>query len=88
MAGIIGGRTCRTCEHRTIRKQGPQEMVFCRRYPPTCVVVMGLDQRGNPISQIQSSYPCVDPNEPCGEYRRNELFADKEVAGATVRSDQ
>ena len=32
---------------------------------------------------FQSAYPIVNPELPCGEYRRSEVNAAEEVSGAT-----
>jgi hypothetical protein len=75
---IIGGRSCRSCEHR--RLTGRE--TFCYRYPPCVVVVPMPDGRGGMAAGFQSVYPQVDPNMPCGEYARSEVNAKTEIEHA------
>jgi hypothetical protein len=73
---LIGGKTCSSCEYRIAMNN----RMFCGRYPPQIFVVPVVD----PIAKAtvmapQSSYPQVNPQLPCGEYKRNDAYAQKEV---------
>jgi hypothetical protein len=76
MSPIIGGRSCRSCQHRRISGQE----IFCYRYPPTTHVVPVPGRDGKPTFGFQSVYPAVNPDAPCGEYLRSEVFAAEEAA--------
>lgn len=80
---LIGGKTCRSCEHR--HTQG--STVFCRRYPPQVMIVPVKDERGIATFGFQSAYPAVDPTMPCGEYRRSDLFAREEVEASAAATN-
>ena len=70
MAALIGSKTCHSCEH-IMRLQNN---LHCRRYPPVpFMLINGAEAR------IISSYPPVQPEMPCGEYKRNEINAAVEM---------
>lgn len=75
---LIGARSCRSCEYRL----ATQGKLFCRRYPPQNIGGLVPDSQGRPITMFMSSYPETNPVFPCGEYRRNEVFASEEIAAA------
>lgn len=79
MIGLIGGRSCRTCEHRFVQSQ----VILCLRYPPTLLLVPMKQPNGEIQPGAQSFYPQVNPDMPCGEYRRNEEYAALEIAAQT-----
>ncbi len=64
--------TCQTCQHA---RPGPQEGIFCHRYPPTAQAVSGptpptpAQPNGGWGTQIIRVRPNVTPDEVCGEYR-------------------
>lgn len=75
---IIGGKTCRSCVHRHAAAPG---QFFCKRYPPQLLLVPTPGPGGQMQATIQSAYPTVNPELPCGEYSRSEVYATEEVAG-------
>jgi hypothetical protein len=77
---IIGGKTCRSCEHRYVLNG----VVFCHRYPPVVLLVPMPGSNGQLQPGYQSAFPAVDPSMPCGEYKRSEAFARDEVSGAAT----
>lgn len=80
-ARIIGGRSCRTCEF----SRQENSVVFCLRYPPqvTAVVLPAPNGQGVGV-RVDSNYPPVNPDWPCGEYRRSEARAMDEISGPPV----
>ena len=78
MSGLIGAKSCRSCEWRW--KQG--QMIFCRRYPPQAHAFIQGDAAGRQNVVWQASYPIVTPEIPCGEYARSELAGAEELAAA------
>lgn len=78
---LIGAKSCRSCEHRLLKGAS----VFCRRYPPQTFVVPQQGPNG-PVMSPMSWYPPVNPEDPCGEYKRSEANAREEVmqAGAPI----
>ena len=81
MVGLIGAKSCRSCEWRLKTPQAPQ-VLMCRRNPPQVVVMPIPDPRANGQWGVNGFYPQVNPDWPCGEYRRNEANAAEEVAEA------
>lgn len=79
---IIGGKTCRSCEHRRLESQ----VVFCYRFPPHVVVVPMPGPNGQVVPGFQSAYPQVNPILTCGEYRRKEEFARDEIRAASTEA--
>jgi hypothetical protein len=80
---IIGGRTCRTCEHsHEIRPPGGPPQVFCTRFPPQVFALAIPGPRGGSQVNVNATYPLVNPEIPCGEYRRSEVKAMAEVGPA------
>ena len=75
MSTLIGAKSCRSCLHRRIAGQE----VFCYRYPPTPIAVPTMDAKGKPGIGFQSVYPAINPDMPCGEYARSDLFAAEEA---------
>jgi hypothetical protein len=75
MNAIIGARSCHSCLHRRIAGQE----IFCYRYPPAVHVVPVQQPNGKPGFGFQSVYPSVNPDMPCGEYSRSEMFAAEEA---------
>lgn len=75
---IIGGKTCRSCEFKLVVAQN----IFCRRYPPTTLIVPQSMPDGKIVPSVQSAFPPVNPDNPCGEYRRNDLYAADELKTA------
>lgn len=81
MSRIIGGRSCRSCEHsRMLDATGAPH---CLRFPPQVFALLVPTPQG-PSMQINSVYPTVNPDLPCGEYRRSEAKAMDEVSGPPV----
>lgn len=78
-ARIIGGRSCRSCEHSRQIDVAPSPP-HCLRFPPQVFAVLVPTPKG-PSLQISSTYPTVNPEMPCGEYRRSEAKAMDEVSG-------
>jgi len=78
MTAIIGGKSCRSCEFMVLIGKG----IFCRRYPPMAFGLVTPGPQGRPAFTVQSSYPPVNPELPCGEYQRSELNAGAELRGA------
>jgi hypothetical protein len=74
-SAIIGGKSCRSCMHRRMAGQE----TFCYRYPPTVLLVPMPGPKGQVAPGFQSAYPAVNPDMPCGEYARSEVFASEEV---------
>lgn len=80
MSRLIGGRSCRSCEHS--RLEG--SVTFCLRFPPQVTSVALPMPNGQPGVRTDSTYPFVNPDWPCGEYRRSEARAMDEVSGPPV----
>lgn len=78
MAAIIGSKSCRSCGYFLKFNGG----LHCRRYPPTAFPVASQTPEGMQI-RIHSSYPPINPDQPCGEYLRNEMLAREELLDAT-----
>jgi hypothetical protein len=74
---LIGAKSCRSCEHRLLKGSS----VFCRRYPPQTFVTIQSSPNG-PVTTPMSWYPPVNPDEPCGEYKRNDMNAREELGQA------
>ena len=76
---LIGSASCLNCKHRLKFNQG----VFCRKNPPQ-VFSIPMQHAGNGQVQwvVQSAYPTVNPDWPCGEHERSELHAAEELASA------
>lgn len=72
---LIGAKSCRTCEFR--HKQG--NMIFCTRNPPQIYATVTVNTVHGPQPAPVASYAPVNPDIPCGEYRRSEAFATQEV---------
>src|SRR5579863_8173014 len=75
MVSLIGAKSCNSCEFKLRIPQQPK-ILMCRRYPPQ-VVTMPLPPSGQ--WGINGFYPQVNPEWPCGEYRRNEQYAHEEL---------
>ena len=89
MMSLIGAKSCRSCEHRWIAKQpGGPEVMMCRRYPPTVVVMPIPDPRANGAWGVNGFYPQINPDWPCGEYKRHEGHALEEIAAAAKEATQ
>lgn len=74
---IIGGKSCHSCEFSLAL----QRLTFCTRFPPQ-VYVAPINTPTGPVPGLQASYPPVNPELPCGEYRRNELKAGQQISQA------
>lgn len=79
MTAIIGGKSCRSCEF--ILMLGNNQL-FCRRYPPTPFAIPVPGPGGKMALTVNSSYPPVNPAQPCGEYQRSEANAEAELREA------
>lgn len=79
-AMIIGSKSCRSCEFLS-RKDG---QMYCCRYPPTPFCVMQPNGQGGMTANIIAAYPPVNPDMPCGEYKRNEINAAEELLEAST----
>ena len=79
---LIGAKSCRNCEFKIAK--GTQ--LHCRRYPPQTFVLPSIGPQG-PTWAPMTWYPPVNPDEPCGEHKRNEFAAMEELsqAGATAQ---
>ena len=84
MTKIIGAKSCRSCEYMFRPEGAPKEMMMCRRYPPTVVAMPVPDPRANGAWGINGFYPQVNPDWPCGEYKRNDGKAIHELEAATA----
>ena len=88
MSGLIGAKSCRSCEYRLKVAQQPG-VLMCRRYPPTVVTMPIPDPRANGQWGVNGFYPQVNPDWPCGEYVRNAQNVAEElqesVIGATAQ---
>ena len=81
MSRLIGGRSCRSCEHsRQVNSKGPPH---CLRFPPQVFALLVPTPTGSGV-QVSAAYPTVNPDLPCGEYRRSEARAMDEVSGPPV----
>jgi hypothetical protein len=80
---IIGDKTCFSCAYRVIDGKN----IYCRRYPPTVILVPSYTADGHPAMGLQSSYPIVNPNWPCGEYHRNPIFRREELEIHMAQAD-
>lgn len=75
MTALIGSKSCRSCEHILKFNGG----LFCRRNPPTVIPIIQAGPNGAPQALVHSSYPPVNPDQPCGEYLRNDILAAEEL---------
>jgi hypothetical protein len=73
---LLGAKSCRSCEHHF---KLPSSLIVCKRYPPQLVFVAVPGPMGEPQWITNSFFPPVNPDIPCGEYKRNELFAAEEL---------
>ncbi len=87
MSGLIGAKSCISCEFRLRTKEQPT-ILMCRRYPPQVVTMPIPDPRANGAWGVNGFYPQVNPAWPCGEYRRSEAFALEEIADAAKMATQ
>lgn len=79
MTSLIGGRTCRSCEYSRRLDPSPKGPLHCMRYPPQVFALAVPTPQGSSV-QVNSTYPTVNPDLPCGEYRRSEVRAMDELA--------
>lgn len=61
--------------------------LFCLRFPPQVFAVVVPTPQG-PGVRVDATYPAVNPDMPCGEYRRSDARVMDEVSGAPVGSTQ
>ena len=85
MVSLIGAKSCRSCEFRWVAN--PQ-VTMCRRYPPTVVVMPIPDPAARGQWGVNGFYPQVNPDWPCGEYKRSEAHALEEVTAAAKEATQ
>ena len=78
MQGLIGARSCRSCEYRGKFENAPG-ILFCRRFPPQVYAIPGNTPQGVQW-MMNATYPTVNPDLPCGEYSRSAPFAAEELA--------
>lgn len=69
MTKLIGQRDCKSCEHFALINGGP----FCTRFPPQAFMIQQVVS-GSKEPQIAfiNTYPPINPEIPCGEYKHNE----------------
>ena len=78
---LIGGKSCRTCRYSHRPEGASTGNMFCTRYPPQVFAV--VVPQGVP--RVNSAYPSINPDVPCGEYHRDDARAMTEV-GAVSRA--
>ncbi len=82
MSQLIGSKSCRSCEWRAKL----HSKLFCRRFPPQNIGGLMPGPNGQPITVFTSSYPEVNADLPCGEYKRNELHASEELSLVAIQT--
>lgn len=78
MTGLIGAKSCRSCEYR-LKAQGEPDVLMCRRYPPQVIGVV-IPTSSGVQTAVNAFYPQVNPEWPCGEYVRSPANAAEELA--------
>lgn len=75
---LIGTNTCKTCFYSTLVRvtiQAPERVMTeerreCRRYPPSVTsFIVGRTGEGAPMFLHATSWPQVDDNAECGEFK-------------------
>lgn len=82
MIPLLGAKSCRSCEYH-FKQPGGGGVLACRRYPPAVVFIAIPGPDGAPNWITNSVFPPINPDIPCGEYKRNELMAQAELAQST-----
>lgn len=82
MVSLIGVKSCHSCEFKLHMPNTPREALFCRRYPPTLMTSVIQTPQGPQVA-TNGSYAPVNPEYPCGEYKRNEAYARDELTEAS-----
>lgn len=82
---IIRPDTCSTCIHK-FRLPGPQAQSksFCRRFPPTAHPIHVVGPNGPQCVGVTTTFPEVQPESTCGEYRNSRVKSNGEVVRAGV----